>query len=189
MKRVLSLIALAFGAVLSAHASESYTMDTLHSIPTFEFSHLGMTTQTGRFDKAAGTVTLDRVAHKGRVHYEVDATSMNMGFGTETPESPGYHLFEVTKFLTIVFTSDELFFDDNDNVVAAAGHLTLLGVTKPINIWVSDFKCSINPMNKKHMCAANITANIRRSEFGMMRFIPAISDEVTISVPVEAYKD
>jgi polyisoprenoid-binding protein YceI len=176
-------------AVLPANAADSYTMDTVHSIPAFEFSHLGMTTQTGRFDKAKGTVVLDRAAHKGSISYEVDTGSLNMGFGTETPESPGYQLFEVTKFPAISFKSDDLFFDDDNNVIAAEGQLSLLGVTKPINVWVSRFKCSVNPMNKKDMCAANITATVKRSEFGMIQYLPGISDEIKISVPVEAYKD
>lgn len=175
--------------VLSAHAADSYTLDGLHCIPTFEFEHLGMTMQSGRFDKASGKVTLDRLTNKGSIFYEVDVTSLNMGFGTESPESPGYHLFEVTKFPTITFRSDELFFDSENNVIAATGQLTLLGVTKPINVWISRFKCSLNSMNKKSMCSGNITATIRRSEFGMVQYIPGISDEIKISVPVEAYKD
>ena len=174
---------------MPAFAADSYTMDAAHSIPSFEFRHLEMTTQTGRFDKAQGKITLDPAAHRGSVYYEVDTASLNMGFGTETPKSPGYRLFEVTKFPTLTFSADDLFFDDGNNVVAAAGRLTLLGVTKPVSVWVSRFKCSVNPMNKKTMCAANITATVKRSEFGMVRFIPAISDEIKISVPVEAYKD
>jgi polyisoprenoid-binding protein YceI len=39
------------------------------------------------------------------------------------------------------------------------------------------------------MCAGNISATVKRSEFGMMRYIPAISDEVKVSIPIEAYKD
>ncbi len=54
---------------------------------------------------------------------------------------------------------------------------------------VSRFKCSVNPMNKKMMCVGNITATVKRSDFGMVRYIPAISDEIKITVPVEAYKD
>jgi hypothetical protein len=30
---------------------------------------------------------------------------------------------------------------------------------------------------------------VKRSEFGMVRYIPDISDEIKIRVPVEAYKD
>jgi polyisoprenoid-binding protein YceI len=189
MKRCLGAMAVAAGFALPAYALDTYTIDATHCIPAFEFKHLGMTTQTGRFDRAGGKIILDPGSRAGSVYFEVDATSLNMGTGTETPNSPGYHLFEVARFPSISFRSDNLFFDDSDRVIAAAGQLTLLGVTKPLTVWVSRFKCSVNPMNKKMMCAGNITATVKRSEFGMMGFIPAISDEIKISVPVEAYKD
>jgi len=164
-------------------------MDSLHCIPVFEFKHLGMTTQTGRFDKASGKVVIDRDAHTGSIYYEVETASLNMGVGTEKPDSPGHRLFKVTKFPAITFKSDNLFFDSSNNVIAAEGQLTLLGVTRPINVWVNRFKCSVSPMYKKMMCVANITATVTRSDFGMVGYIPAISDEIRISVPIEAYKD
>ena len=174
---------------MPAYAADSYTMDPIHCIPVFEITHLGMTTQSGRFDKASGKVILDPAAHKGSVFYEVDAASLNMGFGTEKPDSAGYRLFEVTKFPTITFKSDNLFFDGNGKVIVAKGQLTLLGVTKPVTVWVSRYKCSVNPLNKKMTCAGNISAVVKRSEFGMVEYLPLISDEIKISVPVEAYKD
>ena len=174
--------------VVPAHALDTYTMDPAHCIPVFEFKHLGLTTQTGRFDKAQGAITLDRDAKVGRVTYTVETNSLNMGFGTATSNSPGYHLFEVVKYPTISFVSEELFFDDKKNVVAAVGKLTLLGITKPVTIWVNNFKCAVNPMIQKLMCAGNINATLKRSEFGMVSFIPAISDEIKINVPIEAYK-
>ena len=174
--------------VVPAHALDNYAMDPAHCIPVFEFKHLGLTTQTGRFDKVQGTITLDRDAKVGSVTYNVETDSLNMGFGTATSNSPGYHLFGVVKFPKIRFVSDELFFDDEKNVVAAAGKHTLLGITKPVTVWVNHFKCAVNPMIQKLMCAGNITATVKRSEFGMLSFIPAISDEIKINVPIEAYK-
>jgi len=164
-------------------------MDASHCIPVFEFKHLGMTTQTGRFDKVDGTFSMDRDARVGHVLFNIETASLNMGFGTETPNSPGYHLFDVARFPVMTFKSDKLVFDDSKNVVAAAGQLTMLGVTKPITVSVSRFKCSLNPMLQKMMCAGNISATVKRSEFGMMRYIPAISDEIKVSIPIEAYKD
>jgi polyisoprenoid-binding protein YceI len=38
------------------------------------------------------------------------------------------------------------------------------------------------------MCSGNVTATVRRSEFGLLAFTPAISDEIKVIVPVEAYK-
>ncbi len=185
------LVVVVLSAVLACpvFAADSYTLDSIHSIPVFEFKHLGLTTQTGRFDKAAGTVVLDPDARQGSVTYEVDTSSLNMGFGTETPDSAGYRLFEVTKFPKISFKSTKLIFDDHHAVTAALGQLTLLGVTKPLTVKVNRFKCSVNPMNKKKMCTGNVTASIQRSEFGMVGYIPVISDEINISIPVEAYKN
>ena len=174
----------------SVHAAEdSYTMDTGHSIPVFEFQHLGMTKQSGRFDKASGTFTLDRKNHRGTVVYEIDASSINMGFGTESPDSPGYLLFDIAKYKTIKFISTDLYFDGDNNVVAANGELTLLGVTRPISVWVSRFKCSIHPMLKREACVGNVAAVLNRSEFGMIKYIPGISDEIKIVVPIEGYKN
>lgn len=44
-------------------------------------------------------------------------------------------------------------------------------------------------MNQKALCAADIEASLKRSEFGMTKYLPAVGDEVKVHVPVEAYKD
>ena len=67
--------------------------------------------------------------------------------------------------------------------------LTLLGVTKPVKLSITQFKCGEHPMNKKPMCGAEVVTTIKRSEFGMTKYVPAVGDEVKISFPVEAYKD
>jgi polyisoprenoid-binding protein YceI len=183
------IAALAAAMTGATGAADRYTLDPTHSVPHFEFLHLGATTQTGRFDKAGGTVVLDRRAHTGSVIYEVDTTSLNMGARTDAPDSPGFRLFEVAQFPRIIFRSTRLIFDGKNAVIAAEGQLTLLGVTKPITVTVDHFKCSINPLNKKRMCAGDVTAEIMRSDFGMLEYIPGISDEVKVIVPIEAYKD
>ncbi|MCX7173549.1 MAG: YceI family protein [Proteobacteria bacterium] len=182
------VISIAAIIVAPAIAAESYTIDSAHSIPVFEFSHLGLTTQTGRFDRARGSATLDIPARKGSVSFIIDTASLNMGFGTETSGSAGYLLFQVEKYPAISFQSDKLIIRDK-KVIAADGQLTLLGVTRNIRVTVSGFVCSPNPMNRKPMCVGNVSATIRRSEFGMDKYIPTISDEIKISVPIEAYKD
>lgn len=189
MKRRLAFAALEAVLATSAHAADTYTIDPTHSSPVFEFSHLELTTQTGRFDRAAGTIILDLAARKGSVTYDIEAASLNMGFGTQKPSSPGYYLFEVDKYPKMAFTSNKLIFDSGRAVTAAEGQFTMLGVTKPLTVKVNGFKCAIHPMNKKAMCVGNITATIKRSDFGMTKFIPVISDQVKISVPVEAYKN
>jgi len=184
-----AIVLLACLKAAAAPGADTYTMDTAHSAPTFSFSHLGLTTQSGRFDRAAGTVELDLAARRGRVSYEVDAASLNMGFGTESADSPGLRLFQVLRHPKIRFVSDRLVFDEQGRVVAAAGRLTLLGVERAITVQVARFQCSTSPVNHQRLCTAEISAVLRRSDFGMRDYLPAISDEVTVRVPVEAYRN
>jgi polyisoprenoid-binding protein YceI len=39
------------------------------------------------------------------------------------------------------------------------------------------------------MCGADATATIRRSEFGMGAYVPAVGDEVKLRIGVEAFRD
>jgi polyisoprenoid-binding protein YceI len=86
------------------------------------------------------------------------------------------------------FVSDKLVFK-GDKLVAAEGSFTLLDVTKPMRLTVSNFHCAPHPMNKKQACGADVTATLKRSEFGMTKYVPAISDEVRIYSPIEAIRE
>ena len=43
-------------------------------------------------------------------------------------------------------------------------------------------------MNKKEVIGANATTVIKRSEFNAGKFAPAVGDEVTITIALEAIK-
>ena len=73
--------------------------------------------------------------------------------------------------------------------ISAKGVLTLLGVSKPVELKISQFYCAPHPMNKKEMCGAEATVSIKRSEYGMNRYLPGIGDEVKLAVQIEAFRD
>ena len=78
---------------------------------------------------------------------------------------------------------------NGDNVESIDGTLTLLGVTKPVKLVLTSFKCAPHPFNKKPMCGAFAEGAIKRSDFGMKFGVPAISDEVKLAIGVEAYQE
>lgn len=170
------------------YAADSYTIDSRHTWPVFEINHMGFSTQRGRFNSSSGKITLDTAAKKGSVELVIETASLDMGLDKWDEHLKSEEFFNVAQFPTMRFVSDKLVFDD-DKVVAAEGRFTLLGVTKPLTLTVSNFRCAPHPMLKKPACGADITATLKRSEFGMTKFVPAVSDEVRISVPVEAVKD
>jgi len=171
-----------------ACAADNYTVDPNHTWPVFEVNHLGFSTQRGRFNSSSGKITLDTAAKKGSVELVIETASLDMGFDKWDEHMKSDEFFNVAQFPTMRFVSDKLVFD-GDSVVAAEGSFTLLGVTRPLTLTVSNFRCAPHPMLKKPACGADITATLKRSEFGMTKFVPAVSDEVKISVPVEAVKE
>ncbi len=188
MNKIMIAIALASSVTVSAYAADSYTIDPNHTFPVFEVNHLGYSVQHGRFNKSSGNITLDMAARSGSVDLTIETTSLDMGFPMWDEHMSADGFFNTAKFPTMTFKSNKLIFKD-DKVVAAEGQFTLLGVTRPLTVSVSGFKCGDHPMNKKPMCGANIGGTIKRSDFGMTKYVPAISDEVQIRVPVEAYKN
>lgn len=188
MKKVMLAIALATSVSVSAYAADSYTIDPNHTFPVFEVNHLGFTIQHGRFNKTSGAITLDMAAKSGSVDLTIETTSLDMGFPLWDEHMAADGFFNSAKFPSMSFKSNKLIFKD-DKVVAAEGQFTLLGVTKPLTVSVNGFKCGEHPFTKKQMCGANIGGSIKRSDFGMTKYVPAISDEVSIHVPVEAYKN
>lgn len=169
-------------------AAENYIVDPNHTWPLFEVNHLGFSIQRGRFDKTGGKITLDTAAKKGSVEIVVYTSSINMGFDKWNAHLKSDEFFDADKFPTMNFKSDRLIFE-GDKLVAAEGQFTLLGVTKPLRLTVSNFRCGLNPMTKRPTCGAEITATIKRSDFGMTKYVPAVGDEVKIMSPIEALQD
>jgi polyisoprenoid-binding protein YceI len=185
----LAIVFLAATAALPALADETYVLDPVHSQPRFEVRHLGFSNQIGSFVKYTARVTIDRAAKKGGVDVTIDATSVRTFDASRLdPIVKGEKFFNVDKFPTITFKSDDVAFD-GDRVVGVTGELTMLGVTRPVALKVDNFMCGANPLNKKAMCGAEATATIKRSDWGMTANLPFTpADEVKLIIPIEAYQ-
>ncbi len=188
MKKIATLV---FAAVLPAAvfaAPETYVIDGNHSMPRFAYSHMGFSTQESRFDKASGTIVIDRAAKTGSVDVTIDATSVDSGYHpTFNGHLQGEDFFDTAKYPTITFKSSKVKFD-GDKVASVDGDLTIKGVTKPVVLTVVSFKCMLHPMMKKDACGATATATVKRSDFNAGKYAPLVSDEVTLTIPVESIK-
>ena len=63
-----------------------------------------------------------------------------------------------------------------------------MGVTKPVSLNVTLFRCIQHPANKRDMCGADASTAIKRSEFGIKRGAVGIGDDVKISIQIEGIK-
>lgn len=186
----IALAAIASLIALPVAAEETYVIDPVHSQPQWQTRHINFSTQHGSFQKMTGKVVLDRAAKKGSIDVTIDASSIRTYNDRLDAIVKGERFFNVEKFPTITFKSDKLKFD-GDQLVGAEGDLTMLGVTKPVTLVVSNFRCGEEPFRKKAMCGADASTTINRSDFGMTNGLqignPA--DEINLLLPVEAARD
>src|SRR5690349_2185228 len=77
--RTLAATAILTLATTATHAASStYTIDPMHTYPSFEADHFGgLSVWRGKFDRTSGKVTLDKVAGTGTVDITVDMNSAN----------------------------------------------------------------------------------------------------------------
>lgn len=188
MKRLAMSVALAAFAASAQAAPVTYVIDNSHTYPHFTYNHLGFSNQTHKFDKTSGKVVLDRAAKAGSVVVTIDAKSVNTGYALFNEHIQAADYFDTANHPTITFKSDKMAFRD-DQPVSVVGDLTIKGVTKPVTLTVTHFKCQPHPMLKVEACGANATTQIKRSDFNMGKNAPYVSDEVTLTLAIEAVKE
>lgn len=186
----ISLLSLFLGAGLLAQAAQadSYTLDARHTFPVFEVSHYGFSLQRGRFTKVTGKLELDTVARKGSVDASIEAASIDMGFEDWNKHMRGERFFQADKFPSVRFVARDFNYDPQQPT-PVGGELTLLGVTRPVVLKVSQWRCAKHPILPRELCGADLETSIKRSDFGMNYGLPGIGDDVRIVIPVEALKD
>ncbi|HZF24683.1 MAG TPA: YceI family protein [Steroidobacteraceae bacterium] len=182
----LATLLIASLAETPALAADTYKIDSDHTYPSVETTHMGVSTFRGKFNKTSGTITLDRAAKTGTVDIVIDTTSIDMGHDklNEHLRSPDF--FNVEKFPTATYKGTIKF--KGDAPAAVEGQLTLNGVTKPVTLKINNFKCIPHPYYKVEDCGADAQAEIDRSDFGITHGVEYGGGKVLLRIQVEALK-
>lgn len=188
MKRIALISLVTIFPVAALATPETYVIDGAHTLPRFSYNHFGYSNQLSRFDKTSGKIILDRQAKTGSVEVTVDTTSVDTGYPLFNEHIQGEDFLDTAKYPSMTFISNNLKFD-GDSLVAVDGTLTLKGISKPVTLTVTSFQCMPHPMLKKDACGANATTVVKRTDFNMGKYAPQVSDDVTITIPVEAVKE
>lgn len=188
MKKIVALL-IAAGLSMSAFAApETFSSDEHHTFSSFSYSHLGFSTQQSRFNNTKAKFTIDRAAKTGSVEATIDAKSVDTGSKLFDQHIQGEQFLDTAKFPTITYKSTKVNFN-GDVPATVEGSLTVKGVTKPVTLTITHFKCADHPMAKKLACGANATATIKRTEFNAGAYAPNVGDDVTLTFAIEALKD
>jgi polyisoprenoid-binding protein YceI len=180
-----SALALALFAAPS-FAADTYTLDPTHTSVTFQYTHFGYSHPTGKFMNAKGTVTLDDATPANssvEVSFAIDG--VNTGVPALDAHLKSADFFDAAQFPTATFKSTKVEVTGKDTA-KVTGDLTIHGVTKPVVLNVKLNKEGVNPMMNKKAVGFTATGTINRSDFGMNKYVPMVSDQIDLYIEAEA---
>lgn len=183
-----TLIAATFTALFATQAMSApqhYAVDSSHTFPRFSYNHMGMSKQILNFKNTSGTVVFDKEAKTAEVDITIDMRSIITGFDLFDEHIQGEDFLDTAKHPTATFKSTKVTFE-GEQPVSIEGDLTIKDVTKPVTLTVTSFFNGPHPMLEKDAIGANATATISRSDFNAGAYAPAVGDEVTLDIALEA---
>lgn len=189
MKTLLSAALVAATLGTSAFASaEDYVLDASHSQIMFTYNHLGYSTTYNMFSGFDGQISFDQedpAASSVTVSFPV--RTMFTGWEARFDHFMGDDFFGAGEDEMVTFTSTSIEVT-GENTALITGDLTLNGVTKPVVLDARMNQVGMHPMAEKPWAGFDATTTLLRSDFEVGAFAPFVSDEVEVSISIEAMK-
>ncbi|MBP2276716.1 MULTISPECIES: YceI family protein [Sphingomonas] len=160
----------------------TYAVEPHHTQVTFSVSHFGISPYAGTFSDASGTLKLDPAKPaETQLDVTLPIASVQTTSSVLTGELKSADWFDAAKFPTATFHSTKVTQISGD-AVAVDGTLTLHGVTKPVTFRAKLFGAATNPMSKKASIGFLGRMVIHRSDFGVSKYVPVVSDETVLVI-------
>lgn len=173
----------------SALAADLYALDASHSQVVFSYNHLGYSTTFGMFSGFEGEISFDEEnPANSSVTVSIPVMSMFTGWEARLAHFMADDFFAAEEGDMITFTSTaiEVTGDDTANIT---GDLSMNDVTMPVTLAATLNQAApypFGPTQGTPTMGFTATTTVLRSDFGLGAFAPAVSDEVEITVSIEA---
>lgn len=191
MKLLASLLAIA--PAFAFAATSSWSVDPAHSQVGFGVKHLVISTVRGEFKTYTGKIVLDEAdVTKSTVDATIDVNSIDTKVADRDAHLKSPDFFDTAKYPSMTFKSSKVA-KAGKGKLKVTGDLTLHGVTKPVVLDVATTP-EVKGMQGETRRGFAGTTKISRKAFGLtwnnlVEAGPAVGDEVTITLELEAVKD
>ena len=185
-------LAAALAALSSANvlAGEVYRLDLDHTFAHFAVVHTGVSSVRGRMGISKGTANLDSANQSAELSVELDPRSIDTGVKKLDAVLSDEMFFNVAKYKTARFSGRAVKFQDGVPS-EFEGDLTLHGVTRPLHLTAQRFVCKQVKILvlDRFVCGGDLQTTLKRSDFGLGKYDSMVSDEVRVTISVEAIRE
>ncbi len=163
---------------------EQYTVDKVHSSVLFKVKHANSALFYGRFIELSGDITFDRdTPSKSSIDLTVQADSVRTWNQKRDDHLRSPDFLNAKQFPEITFTSKKVK-KIGRNTYQVTGDFTLHGEPKQMTVDVEKTGEGKGPEGNPRI-GFHTTFEIKRSAFGMSKYLEMIGDSVTLIVSVE----
>ena len=165
--------------------ANTYVLEASHASVIGKVSHFGLSMYRFRFDKFDATYMYDPAKPEAaQLSVSIDVNSLNTGTEKTNKEFANDFMGAArTPIATFVSRS----ITRSGSAAAVLGDLTLNGITKPatLNVVFNGYG-ALGPMGVLGTKAGfSATLVVRRSEFELTKYLPAVGNEVSFDIDVE----
>lgn len=166
--------------------SQEYALDPGHTQVRVSWDHLGFSRPGASFDVTEGRLVWnDEDPSQSSVKVTLAAGSAYTQV-RELDEMFRDDYFKVSDHPEITFESTAVTQRGDSNRFDVEGELTIVGQTHPVTLEATLNQAGEHPMLQAPAIGFDATTTIERSKYGLDAFVPYISDEVEITITVEA---
>jgi len=167
-------------------APVTYKIDPNHTDVIASWSHFGFSNPIAHFGQVDGVIVHDADnVGQSSVKVTIPLAGLNSHVADFDEHLRSADFFDAEKYPTITFNSTRVE-AAGDNKLRVLGDLTVHGVTRPAVLDVTINKLADHPMAKRPAAGFSATTTLKRSDFGLGKYAPNVSDEVKISITTEA---
>lgn len=168
-------------------APTTYELDAGHTQVVFTWNHFGFSNPTAQFGKIEGTLNFDPAAPtKATLSVTIPLASVNSNVAKLDEHLRDADYFDTAKYPNATFKSTKVEQGAAADKLTVTGDLTLHGVTRPLVLDVTINKVGKYPMRDAHAAGFDATGTIKRSEFGIDKYVPNIGDDIKLRITTEA---
>jgi len=160
----------------------TYTIDTKETLVRYSTIHMGFTEFWGTFAGATGTLEIDPK------HIEAAKLSVKVPIAqVETTNRELDHqlfsdeFFDGETYPSMKFVSTKVV-RTGPKTAEVVGDLSLHGITRPVMLEVSFVGAGPNAFTKVPTIGFKATGTVKRSDFGVGKYVPVVSDETSITI-------
>jgi polyisoprenoid-binding protein YceI len=188
LRRSFAALVLGLAVIAPVFAADTYKVDPVHSTCAFRIKHANVSYFYGRFNAPEGTVMIDDSDPTKTVFdVSIKTASVDTANSKRDDHLKGPDFFNAKEFPTISFKSKEVK-SVGENKMEVSGDLTLHGQTKPITVMIERVGTIDNAQLGGHRTGYEASMKIKRSDFGMTKYLEMLGDEVDLRIGLEALK-